>query len=99
MQIFLWLSLGIILGAAVVAVQNSAAPPVVMKFLLWNFETSLIYTVLGSVGMGMLFILFLWIPRAIRASFRAKNLKKEMEVLKEEVKNRGERSKKKSTEE
>jgi uncharacterized integral membrane protein len=95
MQIFLWLSLGIILGAAIFAIQNSTAPPVAMKFLLWNFETSLIYTVLGSVGMGMLFILFLWIPKAIRASFRAKNLMKEIELLQREMKNHAEESKKK----
>jgi len=94
MQIFPWLSLGIILCAAIFAIQNSTAPPVAMKFLLWNFETSLIYTVLGSVGIGMFIILFLWIPRAIRASFRAKKLKKEIEFLHGEMKNQAEESKK-----
>jgi len=95
MQIFPSLSLGTILCAAIFAIQNSTAPPVAMKFLLWNFETSLIYAVLGSVGIGMLILLFLWTPRAIRASFRARNLKKEIEVLHGEMKNHAEESKKK----
>ncbi|KPK95003.1 MAG: hypothetical protein AMJ94_00735 [Deltaproteobacteria bacterium SM23_61] len=94
MQIFQGLSLGIILCAAIFAIQNSTAPPVAMKFLLWNFETSLLYTVLGSVGIGMLIILFLWLPRAIRASFRTRNLKKEVDFLKGEMKNHAEESKK-----
>jgi uncharacterized integral membrane protein len=94
MQIFPWLSLGIILCAAIFAIQNSTAPPLAMKFLLWNFETSLIYAVLGSVGIGMLIILFLWIPRAILASFRARKLKKEVEFLHGEMKNHPEESKK-----
>lgn len=95
MQIFPGLSLGIILCAAIFAIQNSTAPPVTMKFLLWNFETSLIYTVLGSIGIGMVIILFLWIPRAIRASSRAGNLKKEVEFLHGEMKNHAEESKEK----
>jgi uncharacterized integral membrane protein len=95
MQIFPLLSLGMILCAVIFAIQNSTAPPVAIKFLLWNFETSLIYTVLGSVGIGMLIILFLWIPRAIRASFRARNSKKEIEFLHGEMKNHAEESKKK----
>jgi uncharacterized integral membrane protein len=96
MQIFLWLSLVIILFAAIFAIQNSTAPPVAMKFLFWNFETSLIYTILGSVGVGMLVILFLWFPRVIRSSLRAKNLKKEIEFLQGEMKHQVEEAKKKS---
>jgi uncharacterized integral membrane protein len=95
MQVFLWLSFVVILGVAVFAIQNSTAPPVAMKFLLWNFETSLIYAILGSVGIGMLFVLFLWVPRAIRASLQAKNLKKEIELLQGEVKHPVEETQKK----
>ena len=95
MQVFLWLSLASILSVAIFTIQNSAAPPVVMKFLLWNFETSLIYTALASVGIGMLLILFLWIPRAIRASLLAKNLKKEIKFLEGEMKHQTEETKKK----
>ena len=96
MQVFLWLSFGVILCVTIFSIQNSTAPPLTMKFLLWNFETSLIYTVLGSVGVGMLVILFLWFPRAIRSSLRAKNLKKEIEFLQGEMKHHVEEAKKKS---
>ena len=52
-----------------------------MKFLLWKFENSLIYTLLGSIGSGILIILLLWIPRAIRRALWIKNLKKEIQSL------------------
>jgi uncharacterized integral membrane protein len=86
MQIFLWLAFAIILCAAIFAVQNSAAPPIVIKFLFWKWETSLIPMLLGSIGTGILIILFLWIPRALRGSFRVNALKKEMESLQAEAK-------------
>jgi uncharacterized integral membrane protein len=90
MQFFLWLAFLLFVGVTIFMVQNSTAPPVVMKFLFWNFETSLIYTILISVGSGMLIILFLWIPRSIKASFRTKHLKKEMEVPERQMKHQGE---------
>ena len=86
MQFFLWLVFVLVIGIAIFMVQNSTAPSVVMKFLLWNFETSLIYTILVSVGSGMLITLFLWISRSIKASYRQKNLKKEIEILEKQVK-------------
>jgi len=79
----------VVIGVAIFMVQNSTAPPVVMKFLFWNFKTSLIDTILVSVGSGMLIILFLWIPRSIKASFREKNLKKEIEILERQMKLQG----------
>jgi uncharacterized integral membrane protein len=81
MQFFFYLGFLVVVLLAIFAVQNSSAPMVTMKFLFWQFETSLIYTILGSIGSGMVIILLLWIPSAIRASLRAKNLKKEIEVL------------------
>lgn len=93
MQIFLWLALLVVIGVAIFTIQNSTVPSVVMKFLFWNFETSLIYTILVSVGSGMLTILFLWIPRGIEASFREKNLRKEIEILERQMKHEVEASK------
>ena len=93
MQIFLWLALLVVIGVAIFTIQNSTAPSVVMKFLFWNFETSLIYTILVSVGSGMLTILFLWIPRGIEASFREKNLRKEIEIQERQMKHQVEASK------
>jgi len=78
-QFFYWLIFLVAFGIAIFAVQNSNAPLVMIKFLIWRFETSLIYTILGSIGIGILLILFLWVPRAIRASIRMKELKKRIE--------------------
>jgi uncharacterized integral membrane protein len=93
MQFFLWLAFLVVVGVAIFTIQNSAAPPVVMKFLFWDFETSLIYTILVSVGSGMLTILFLWVPRSIKASFREKHLRKEIEILERQMKHQVEASK------
>jgi uncharacterized integral membrane protein len=93
MQFFLWLVLLVVIGVAIFAFQNSTAPSVVTKFLFWNFETSLIYTILISVGSGMLIILLLWIRTSIKASFRVKNLKKEIEILQRQMKHQVEPSK------
>jgi len=79
MQIFYWFVLLMVVGIAIFALQNSSAPHVTVKFLVWQFETSLIYTLLGSAGIGILIILSLWIPRAIRSSMRSRELKKKIE--------------------
>lgn len=81
MQFFYWLILVIIIGVAIFAVQNSSAPLVTMRFLFWKFETSLIYTILGSMGVGILMTFFFWIPKAIKSSIRSKELKKQIENL------------------
>ncbi len=77
MQIFYWIVLLIVVGIAVFAIQNSNAPLVMIKLLLWKFETSLVYTILGSVVLGILITLLFWVPRAIRASLRKKNVHQE----------------------
>jgi uncharacterized integral membrane protein len=93
MQFFLWLAFLVFIAVALFTIQNSTAPPVVMKFLFWNLQTSLIYTILGSFGSGILFILLLWIPRSIKASFRVNDLKKEIEILEKQMKHQVEASK------
>jgi uncharacterized integral membrane protein len=70
MQVFYWIVLLIVIGLAIFAIQNSNAPQVTIRFLLWQIETSLVYTILGSIVLGILITLLFWIPRAIRASFR-----------------------------
>jgi len=81
MQFVYWVALLAIVGIAIFAVQNSTAPSIVIKFLIWRFETPLSYTILGSIGAGILITLFFWIPRAIRASIRLKELKEEVKNL------------------
>jgi uncharacterized integral membrane protein len=75
MQVFFWTAFLIIIAVALFAVQNSGAQPVVIKFLyIWEFETSLVYTILGSVILGILIALLFWIPRAIRGTLQKKKL-------------------------
>ena len=81
MQFFYWLVFIMVICIAIFAVQNSNAPPVTIKLLLWKFETSLTYTILGSIGAGILIILFFWIPRALKTSIRLKELKEEVKNL------------------
>jgi uncharacterized integral membrane protein len=73
MQVLYWVVFLIAIGIAVFAVQNSNAPLVTIKFLLWKFETSLIYTILGSICLGILITLLFWIPRVFRGSVRRGN--------------------------
>jgi uncharacterized integral membrane protein len=93
MQFFFGLAFLVVVALAIFAVQNSSAPMATMKFLFWQFETSLVYAILGSIGSGMVIILLLWIPSAIRASLRRGNLKKEIEILEREMKHQMEATK------
>ena len=78
MQFFYWLMLLIVIAVAIFAIQNSAAPLIIIKFLLWEFKTSLIYTMLGSIGLGIFFTLLFWIPRSIRDSFKRRKVNREV---------------------
>ncbi len=63
------------------AVQNSTGSVVTVKFFKWRFQASLIFTLLGSIGAGILMTFIFWIPRAIKASIRLKKLKKRIRNL------------------
>ena len=84
MQFLFGVAFLVVIVLAIFAIQNSTASTVTMKFLFWQFETSFVYAILGSIGSGMVIILLLWIPSAIKASFRLRNLKKEFNILKTE---------------
>jgi putative membrane protein len=77
MKVFLWIAFLILVAVAIFAVQNSSAPTVTIKFLIWKFETSLVYTILGSIVLGILLTLLFWVQRAIGTSIRKKELNKE----------------------
>lgn len=85
MQFVYWLILLMVIGISVFAIQNSSAPPIVIKFLIWRVETSLIYTLLGSIGVGILMALAFCIPRMIRSSLRSKELRKQMGHLEKAI--------------
>ena len=70
MQIFFWVAFLILIGVAIFAIQNSKAAPVMIKFLAWRFETSLVLTILGSIVLGILVSFFFWISRTLRLSFK-----------------------------
>jgi uncharacterized integral membrane protein len=72
MKVIFGIAFLVVLGIAIFAVQNSNAPPVMTRLLFWNFETSLVYEVLGSVVLGILFTLLFWIPWTIRAYLQKK---------------------------
>jgi lipopolysaccharide assembly protein A len=78
MRIFFYGAFILLIGVAIFAVQNSSANPVTIKFLIWRFETSLIYTILGSILLGVLFTLLLWIPRALRNSFQSPKVQEDL---------------------
>ena len=78
MQVFFGVGFLFVIIVAIFAVQNSNAPPVMIKFLIWKFETSLVYTILSAIVLGILLTLSFWIERAIHASIRKKELPKEI---------------------
>ncbi len=81
MQVFFWIAFLVVIGLAIFSVQNSDAPPVLMKFLFWEYRTSLVYMLLGAVGSGILLALLLCIPRMVRTSFQLRRLRREVEDL------------------
>jgi uncharacterized integral membrane protein len=72
MQIFSWIAILMLITVALFAIQNSNAAPVMIKFLAWRFETSLVLTILGSIVLGILISILFWISRALRLSFKKK---------------------------
>jgi putative membrane protein len=88
MQFFFWLILLMLLGVFVFTVQNSAAPLITMKFLIWTFETSLINIILVFLVVGVLMSLFFWVPKAIKASMRTKDLRRKIKTLETQQQNR-----------
>ena len=81
MQILFWIAFLLLMVISIFSVQNSNAPPIVMKCLFWRFETSLVYTLLGSFSLGIFVTLLFWIPSTLRVSIRSKRLKRELEDL------------------
>ena len=78
MKVIFGIAFLVILGIAIFAVQNSNAPPLIIKLLFWKFETSLVRTVLESIVLGIFFTLLFWIPLAIRTSIQKKTKPKGM---------------------
>jgi uncharacterized integral membrane protein len=81
MQIFFIIAFVLAIGIAIFAIQNSDADMVVMRFLIWEYKTSLVYTLLGGIGLGILLTILCWIPRAIKTSLHMRRLKRQISQL------------------
>jgi uncharacterized integral membrane protein len=81
MQIFFISAFVLAIGVAIFAIQNSDADMVVMRFLIWEYKTSLVYTLLGAIGLGILLTILCWIPRAIKTSLHIRRLKRQISQL------------------
>jgi len=81
MQIFFIIAFVLAIGIAIFAIQNSDADMVVMRFLIWEYRTSLVYTLLGAIGLGILLTILCWIPRAIKTSLHTRRLKRQISQL------------------
>jgi len=81
MKFFFGLAFLVLVGVAIFTVQNSTAPAIDIKFLVWHIQTSLIYTILGTLVSGMIIVFFLWIPSAFRNSSKRRGLRKEIEIM------------------
>ena len=81
MQIFFMIAFVLVIGIAIFAIQNSDAPMVGMRFLIWKYETSLVYTLLGAIGLGIFLTILCWIPRAIKTSLNIRRLKRQIDQL------------------
>ena len=84
MRLFFVLGFLVLIGIVIFDIQNSTAPSVDLKFVVWDFRTSLVYTILGTFASGMVVVFFLWIPSALRASFQKRSLRREIEILERE---------------
>jgi lipopolysaccharide assembly protein A len=62
--------------AAVFALQN--AVPVTVAFLSWRFEGSLALVVLGSVLVGVLMTLFIFIPVVVKKNWVLSGLRRRL---------------------
>jgi len=78
MRAFFGVGFLLVIIIAIFAVQNSNAPPVMIKFVIWKFETSLVYTILGAIVLGILLTLSFWVGKAIHGSIRKRELPKEV---------------------
>ena len=99
MKFFFGLAFLVLVGVAIFTVQNSTAPAIDIKFLVWHIQTSLIYTILGTLVSGMIIVFFLWIPSAFRNSSQRRELRKEIEIMEKtrrhDLEDRGQTSKEK----
>ncbi|MCC2630819.1 MAG: hypothetical protein K0S38_628, partial [Candidatus Paceibacter sp.] len=83
-----FLVIGILLGASVVVFALQNITPITVTFFSWHIEGSLAIILLFAVASGMLISTFLSLPSMIKKSFQISRLKKEVNKLVEELRNK-----------
>ncbi len=79
---FIFLIIGVLLGAATVVFALQNITTITVVFLNWQFEGSLALIIILAVGVGMLISSLLSLPGAIKKAFQVSSLKRHNETLK-----------------
>ncbi|MDY6845005.1 MAG: LapA family protein [Thermodesulfobacteriota bacterium] len=79
MNILLLITFLLILIITIFAMQNGI--PLDVKFLFWEFKSSLIAVIFGSTFIGAGIVAALTIPKLIQKHFRERNLGKQVHTL------------------
>lgn len=82
-QVYLFAALVLAVLVATFAVQN--AIPVAVKFLAWNFESSLVIVILLAAGVGAFAAALVSLPQALRAWARLRQREAEVARLQGQV--------------
>ncbi len=85
LTMFIFLILGLILGALIIifALQNTAL--VAVTFLTWHFQGSLALILVLAVAAGAILCSFLSLPEVLRKRFLISKLQKKTTVLQDEL--------------
>ncbi len=82
---FIFLILGLILGALIIIFALQNITTVTGVFLTWQFQGSLALILVLAVASGILLCLFLSLPEVLRKRFLISKLKKKTNILEGEL--------------
>lgn len=82
-QLYLFTALVLAVLVATFAVQN--AVPVTVRFLVWNFESSLVVVILLAAGVGAFASALVSLPQTVRAWARLRQRETEVARLEGQV--------------
>jgi uncharacterized integral membrane protein len=82
---FIFLIIGLLLGGLVVIFALQNMTDITVTFLVWQFHGSLALILVLAAVAGMIIYAFLSMPEAIKKRFAISRLKKDKDILKNEV--------------
>lgn len=88
MLLYLVLALLFALLIAIFSIQNYQ--PVEVRFLSWEFTTSLAAVILGAVGLGVIFTVVVSLVERVRSGLKIRRYKGQIEELEKKLSSRGE---------